>query len=105
MLPWSTCGHTQDLVRITPAKQYRMQLHVTTNAPAHRRRANDARLSTETQSRRSVQPVCSANLSLRPPFPDRPVALKVGLQHPAAVFLFVALGWAALVISSVVGFL
>jgi hypothetical protein len=32
MLPWSTCGHTQGLVRIPPAKQYRMQLHVTTNA-------------------------------------------------------------------------
>ena len=30
------------------------------NAPAHRRRADDVRLSTETQSRRSVQPVCSA---------------------------------------------
>jgi hypothetical protein len=30
------------------------------NAPAHRRRANDVRLSTETRSRRSVQPVCSA---------------------------------------------
>lgn len=29
------------------------------NAPAHRRRANDARLSTETRSRLSVQPVCS----------------------------------------------
>src|SRR5215218_2155876 len=33
MLPWNTCGDTQDLVRITPAKQYRMQLHVTTNDP------------------------------------------------------------------------
>src|SRR5437879_11404373 len=31
MLPWSTCGHTQGLVRIAPAKQYRLQLHVTTN--------------------------------------------------------------------------
>jgi hypothetical protein len=30
------------------------------NVPAHRRRANDVRLSTETRSRRSVQPVCSA---------------------------------------------
>src|SRR5262249_55649421 len=28
------------------------------NAPAHRRRANGVRLSTETRSRRSVQPVC-----------------------------------------------
>jgi hypothetical protein len=31
----------------------------TPNAPAHRRRANDVRLSTEARSRRSVQPVCS----------------------------------------------
>jgi hypothetical protein len=30
------------------------------NAPAHRRRATGVRLSTETQSRRSVQPVCWA---------------------------------------------
>ena len=31
MLPWNTCGDTQGLVRIAPAKQYRMQLHVATN--------------------------------------------------------------------------
>ena len=36
MLPWSTCGDTQGLVRIAPAKQYRMQLHVTTNDKAER---------------------------------------------------------------------
>ena len=35
MLPWSTCGHTQGLVRIAPAKQYRLQLHVTTSDSAH----------------------------------------------------------------------
>ena len=34
-----------------------MHLHIA----AHRRRANDVRLSTETRSRRSVQPVCSAS--------------------------------------------
>src|SRR5258707_11402405 len=38
MLPWSTCGHTQGLVRIAPAKQYRMQLHVTTNVKLSRSR-------------------------------------------------------------------
>jgi len=32
------------------------------NAPAHRRRANDVRLSTDARSRRSVQPACSAIL-------------------------------------------
>src|SRR5207245_4263372 len=36
MLPWSTCGHTQGLVRIAPAKQYRLQLHVTTNVETER---------------------------------------------------------------------
>src|SRR5436190_17258055 len=36
MLPWSTCGHTQGLVRIAPAKQYRLQLHVTTNVKHQR---------------------------------------------------------------------
>ena len=49
MLPWSTCGHTQGLVRIAPAKQYRMQLHVTTNAQGERREAAaaDVRLVSE----------------------------------------------------------
>jgi hypothetical protein len=36
MLPWNTCGDTQGLVRITPAKQYRMQLHVAISDRTHR---------------------------------------------------------------------
>jgi hypothetical protein len=36
-----------------------MTVDLTPNAPAHRRRAYDIRLSTEARSRRSVQPACS----------------------------------------------
>lgn len=37
------------------------------NTPAHRRRVNDVRLSTETRSQRSVQPACSALSCFEPP--------------------------------------
>src|ERR1051325_7394462 len=38
---------------------------LTANGPAHRRRANDVRLSTEARSRRSARPVCSALSSMK----------------------------------------
>jgi hypothetical protein len=55
MLPWSTCGHTQGLVRIAPAKQYRLQLHVTTNEKLtdDEERAHDVRNGTRGRSRSS----------------------------------------------------
>jgi hypothetical protein len=43
------------LVRITPAKQYRLQLHVTTNAKTHWRRANGAQYENRARTRRPVQ--------------------------------------------------
>ena len=61
MLPWSTCGHTQGLVRIAPAKQYRLQLHVTTNVRAHSRGASDVKNVTRAPSPRRVQRDCWAS--------------------------------------------
>src|SRR5258707_14960216 len=71
MLPWSTCGHTQGLVRIAPAKQYRIQLHVTTNGRGERppprytvertmRSRNVAQYRTDERGGGSSPPNCSA---------------------------------------------
>ncbi|SRR6266567_5705227 len=58
MLLWSTCGHTRGLVRIAPAKQYRMQLHVTINAAHQWRAAGDVRGGTEPESARPLNVAC-----------------------------------------------
>src|SRR5258707_14849241 len=60
MLPWSTCGHTQGLVRIAPAKQYRLQLHVTTNDAAQWRAATGVQIHTDAQSARPLKQPGSA---------------------------------------------
>ena len=77
MLPWSTCGDTQGLVRITPAKQYRLQLHVTTNDQLTDRRRKRAlgsessvrkirRIETETLGGGSVRRmICRYILSIQ----------------------------------------
>ena len=63
-LPWMAENQYGVLRKATPEEMKTIQVGrdilMQPNAPAHRRRADDVRLSTETQSRRSVQPVCSA---------------------------------------------
>ena len=62
LLPWSTCGHTQGLVRTNPARQYRMQLHVTTNAQHERcgSAATGLRLQAELNGWPASAPCCGS---------------------------------------------
>ena len=53
---------------------------MTPNVPAHRRRANDVRLSTEARSRRSVQPVGSATFASQCSSPKANDVNRVTLQ-------------------------
>jgi hypothetical protein len=46
----------ETILHCPPVSQYRMQLHVATNVPAHRPRASDDRFETAALSRGSVQP-------------------------------------------------
>lgn len=55
------------------------------NAPAHRRRADDVRLSTETRSRRSVQPACWACSSACVPSQSRSSHFLWGSACPDAL--------------------